>query len=37
MYTYLEFENNMVDELVKFLTSETWCFHGQENPTVLTK
>lgn len=33
MYTYLEFENKMVDELVEFLTSETWSFHGQENPT----
>ena len=32
MYTYLEFENNMIDELVDFLTSETWSFHGQENP-----
>ncbi|NRS49659.1 GNAT family N-acetyltransferase [Brevibacillus sp. HB2.2] len=33
MYIYLEFENKMVDELVEFLTSETWSFHGQENPT----
>ena len=33
MYTYLELENKMVDELVEFLTSETWSFHGQENPT----
>lgn len=33
MYSYIEFENNMVDELLNFLTSETWHFHGQENPT----
>lgn len=33
MYAYLEFEDKMIDELVEFLTSETWKFHGQENPT----
>lgn len=33
MYIYLEFENKKVDELVEFLTSEAWSFHGQENPT----
>ncbi|MBP2240716.1 RimJ/RimL family protein N-acetyltransferase [Cytobacillus eiseniae] len=33
MYTYIEFNQTMADELVEFLTSETWSFHGQENPT----
>ncbi|WP_163100011.1 GNAT family N-acetyltransferase [Peribacillus alkalitolerans] len=33
MYTYLMFERKNEKELVEFLTSETWYFHGQENPT----
>ncbi|MFC7677349.1 GNAT family N-acetyltransferase [Paenibacillus sp. GCM10028914] len=33
MYSYVVFENEMIDELVDFLTSETWSYHGQENPT----
>ncbi|OZM58218.1 GNAT family N-acetyltransferase [Lottiidibacillus patelloidae] len=33
MYTYIEFTKEMALELIDFLTSETWSFHGQENPT----
>jgi RimJ/RimL family protein N-acetyltransferase len=33
MITFLQFEHTMSDELIDFLTSEKWSFHGQENPT----
>lgn len=33
MYTYEEFDSSKVDELVEFLTSEQWKYHGQEYPT----
>jgi RimJ/RimL family protein N-acetyltransferase len=33
MLSFIEFKNHMIDELVDFLTKETWPFHGQPNPT----
>jgi RimJ/RimL family protein N-acetyltransferase len=32
MVEFLEIQTEMVEEVVKFLTSETWPFHGQPNP-----
>lgn len=33
MLSFIEFRKNQIDELVDFLTSESWPFHGQVNPT----
>jgi RimJ/RimL family protein N-acetyltransferase len=33
MLAYIEFEKRMTNDLIDFLTSETWSFHGQENPS----
>lgn len=33
MFHYKELTRNMDNELVEFLTSETWPFHGQEKPS----
>lgn len=33
MLLFIEFQDFMIDELVEFLTKDTWAFHGQPNPT----
>lgn len=33
MVTFIEFNNDMIEDLVTFLTTETWPFHGNPNPT----
>ncbi|MHC0037038.1 GNAT family N-acetyltransferase [Pseudoneobacillus sp. C159] len=33
MLEFLKFDRGNIDELVAFLTAETWPFHGQPNPT----
>jgi RimJ/RimL family protein N-acetyltransferase len=33
MLSFIPFQNYMIDDLVEFLTYETWPFHGQPNPT----
>jgi RimJ/RimL family protein N-acetyltransferase len=33
MLSFIEFQKHMIDDLVSFLTNDTWPFHGQPNPT----
>jgi RimJ/RimL family protein N-acetyltransferase len=33
MLSFKEVQNHMIDEIVDFLTKDTWPFHGKPNPT----
>jgi RimJ/RimL family protein N-acetyltransferase len=32
MFSFIEFQKEMIDDLVDFITKDTWPFHGQPNP-----